>query len=312
MTIRHNWTVTETENLFLLPFHELLHSAHTMHLAHFNPNTIQKSTLMSIKTGGCPEDCAYCSQSAHHKTELQREPLKPLAEVVEKAKQAKACGATRFCMGAAWRHPKAKDLEQVLEMVKAIKTLGMETCVTLGMLTPVQAHALKAAGLDYYNHNLDTSPSFYEKIITTRTYEDRLKTLQAVREAALKVCCGGIIGMGETRRDRCELLVQLANLPEHPHSVPINHLVPVSGTPLVDAPPLEDLEFIRTIAITRLMMPASVVRLSAGRECMSDLLQAICFFAGANSIFYGEQLLTTPNQNLDKDIKLFQKLGLPF
>lgn len=310
MIIRHNWTATEAENLFLLPFNNLLYTAHQVHRQYFEPNTIEKSTLMSIKTGGCPEDCAYCSQSAHHGTELNREPLKPLAEVVEKAKQAKACGATRFCMGAAWRGPKAKDFERVLEMVRAVKTLGMETCVTLGMLTEAQAHALKAAGLDYYNHNLDTSPSFYEKIITTRTYEDRLKTLQAVREAALKVCCGGIIGMGETRQDRCELLVQLANLPEHPQSVPVNHLVPVSGTPLADTPPLEDLEFVRTIAVTRFMMPASVVRLSAGRESMSDLLQAMCFFAGANSIFYGERLLTTPNQILDKDVQLFQKLGL--
>lgn len=308
--IRHDWTHTEVESLFEQPFNDLLFTAQKMHRDHFVPNTVQKSTLLSIKTGACPEDCAYCPQSAHHETKSNRVSLKPLEDVIEKAKQAKTHGATRFCMGAAWRSPKGKDFERVLEMVKAVKELGMETCVTLGMLKPAQAEALKEAGLDYYNHNLDTSPEFYEKIITTRTYDDRLDTLKSVREASLKVCCGGIVGMGETRSDRCGLLLQLANMPEHPHSVPINHLVPVKGTPLAHVPPLEDLEFVRTIAVTRIMMPASVVRLSAGREAMSDILQAACFFAGANSIFYGERLLTTGNPNADKDTELFKKLGI--
>jgi biotin synthase len=271
---------------------------------------VQASTLLSIKTGACPEDCGYCSHSAHHQTKLERERLLPLEEVVAAARKAKAQGATRFCMGAAWRNPTDTNLERVVKMVEAVKALGLETCLTLGMLTRDQAWRLKEAGLDYYNHNLDTSPEFYGRVITTRTYEDRLRTLEHVRQAGLKVCSGGILGMGESRRDRASMLCQLANLSEHPESVPINLLVQVEGTPLHGVEKLDPLEFVRTIAVARIMMPASYVRLSAGRQEMSDELQALCFLAGANSLFYGDRLLTTDNADTERDLRLFERLGL--
>lgn len=308
--IRNNWSPDEVAHLFNLPFNDLIFAAHSTHRQHFEPNTVQTSTLLSIKTGACPEDCAYCPQSAHYNTELEREKLLPLATVIEKAQLAKQNGATRFCMGAAWRSPRDKDLESVKDMVRAVKDLGLETCVTLGMLSQNQAQELQQAGLDYYNHNLDTSPEYYKEIITTRTYQERLDTLQHVRDAGIHVCCGGIIGMGETRADRYGLLAQLANLPQHPESVPINQLVPVEGTPLGDTPTLDPLEFIRTIAVARIMMPKSYVRLSAGRQAMTEETQALCFFAGANSIFYGDKLLTTPNPDTFDDHQLFSKLGI--
>jgi biotin synthase len=307
---RHDWTREQALALFALPFHELLFRAQTAHRSHFDPSEVQVSTLLSIKTGACPEDCAYCPQSARYKTGLKVERLLPLAQVVEKAKVARDSGATRFCMGAAWRSPRDKDLTQVAAMVREVKALGLETCATLGMLTAEQAGALKEAGLDYYNHNLDTSPEFYGEIISTRTYDDRLETLAHVRDAGLKTCCGGIVGMGEARADRAGLLVALANLPAHPDSVPINRLVRVAGTPLGQEAELESFEFVRTIAVARIMMPASMVRLSAGREEMSEELQALCFFAGANSIFYGEKLLTTSNPDTEADRTLFSKLGI--
>ena len=309
-SLRHNWTQDEALALFELPFHELLFRAQSTHRAHFDPGQVQVSTLLSIKTGACPEDCAYCPQSARYKTGLKVERLLPLEQVVERARVARDSGATRFCMGAAWRSPRDKDLAQVATMVREVKALGLETCATLGMLTADQAHMLKAAGLDYYNHNLDTSPEFYGEIISTRTYDDRLETLAHVRDAGLKTCCGGIVGMGEARTDRAGLLVALANLPAHPESVPINRLVRVAGTPLADETELEPFEFVRTIAVARIMMPASMVRLSAGREAMSEELQALCFFAGANSIFYGEKLLTTGNPDTEADQALFAKLGI--
>jgi biotin synthase len=281
-----------------------------VHRQHFDPQAVQVSTLLSIKTGACPEDCAYCPQSAHYRTGLKAERLMSLDEVRAKAAQAKAQGATRFCMGAAWRAPKDKDLDAVCAMVTEVRALGLETCVTAGMLTVPQAERLNAAGLDYYNHNLDTSPEFYGQIITTRDYDDRLDTLAAVREAGMKVCCGGIVGMNESRQDRAGLLQALANLKVHPESVPINMLVRVEGTPLAAAEPLDPLEFVRTIAVARLLMPASMLRLSAGREGMDEALQALCFLAGANSIFYGEKLLTTPNPETDADRQLFARLGL--
>ena len=307
---RHDWTHDEVRALFALPFNDLLFRAQTIHRQHFDPNAVQLSTLLSIKTGACPEDCGYCPQSARFTTGLKAEPLMPLAEVTQAARDAKANGATRFCMGAAWRAPKDKDIERVAEMVREVKALGLETCVTLGMLKPDQARNLARAGLDYYNHNLDTSPEYYKDVITTRTYEDRLETLGNVRDAGLKVCCGGIVGMGESETDRVEFLRALANLPAHPESVPINELVPVAGTPLVDAAPLDALEFVRTIAVARILMPQSYVRLSAGRTTMSEETQALCFFAGANSIFYGERLLTTQNPQNDRDRALFAKLGI--
>jgi biotin synthase len=309
---RHDWTLDEVQTLLDLPFNDLLLRAQTVHRTHFLPNRIQVSSLLSIKTGACPEDCGYCSQSAHHATGLPRERLLPIAEVVAAAATAKAQGATRFCMGAAWRHPTEQNLDQVVAMVEAIHDLGLETCVTLGMLTAAQARRLKAAGLDYYNHNLDTSPEFYGQVISTRTYQDRLATLEHVRAAGLKTCSGGILGMGESRRDRASLLRQLANLPAHPESVPINLLVQVEGTPLFDTPPLDPLEFVRTVATARCLMPRSYVRLSAGRAQMSDELQALCYFAGANSVFYGAHLLTTPNAESDRDQSLFTRLGLSF
>jgi len=310
--IRHDWSVVEVTALLDQPFNDLVFRAQAVHRAHFDPNRVQVSTLLSIKTGACPEDCGYCSQSARHDTGIGRERLMPLDEVVAAAGVAKAQGATRFCMGAAWRNPTDTNLERVVEMVEAVHDLGLETCVTLGMLTDAQTVRLKAAGLDYYNHNLDTSPELYGHIVTTRIYQDRLDTLARVREAGIKVCSGGILGMGESRRDRASLLCQLANLPEHPESVPINLLVQVEGTPLYGAPELDPLELVRTIAAARLLMARSYVRLSAGRSDMSDELQALCFLAGANSVFYGERLLTTPNAGTDRDRQLFDRLGLAF
>jgi biotin synthase len=309
-TVRHDWTLPEVESLFALPFVDLLFHAQRVHREHQEPSTVQMSTLLSIKTGACPEDCKYCSQSVRYDTGLERETLLDVAEVREAARRAKDAGATRFCMGAAYRSPKPKQVTAIAEMIREVRALGMETCATLGMLTPEQAAELRDAGLDYYNHNLDTSPEFYGQIITTRTYQDRLDTLEAVRDAGLKVCCGGIVGMGETVTDRAKLLLTLANLPAHPESVPINNLVQVPGTPLNGAAPIDPFDFVRTIAVARLVMPASYVRLSAGREAMSDELQALCFMAGANSIFYGEKLLTTGNPDVVRDQQLFARLGL--
>ena len=308
--LRHDWSRNEIEQLFNLPFNDLLFHAQQVHRGHFNPNEVQVSTLLSIKTGRCPEDCGYCPQSVRYDTDVENEALMPLEQVLEQARAARAKGSSRFCMGAAWRSPKDRDLEQVVEMVKGVKALGLETCLTLGMLTEAQTQRLKEAGLDYYNHNLDTSPEFYGDVITTRTYQDRLDTLQRVRDAGMRVCCGGILGMGEARQDRIGLLQQLANQPQHPESVPINLLVKVEGTPLANAEELDPIEFVRSIAIARILMPASHVRLSAGREAMSDEMQALCFLAGANSIFYGEKLLTTPNPVADQDRLLFARLGL--
>lgn len=309
-SIRHDWTLGEIKALFELPFNDLLFESQTTHRTNFDPNAVQISTLLSIKTGACPEDCAYCPQSAKYDTGLERERLLPLEEVRAAAINAKQNGATRFCMGAAWRNPTDKNLDKVIEMISLVKDLGMETCVTLGMLTRAQTRKLKSAGLDYYNHNLDTSPEYYQEIITTRNYQDRLDTLENLRAEDINVCCGGIIGMGETDKDRAALLQQLANLPEHPQSVPINLLVQVENTPLYGTDELDGLEFVRTIAVARIMMPASVVRLSAGRTAMSEELQALCFLAGANSIFYGDTLLTTPNPEQNEDLELFDKLGI--
>ncbi len=308
--LRHDWSLGEINALFDTPFNDLLFRAHTLHRAQHDPNAVQISTLLSIKTGACPEDCAYCPQSSHYDTGLDRERLLPLNQILEHAQAAKATGASRFCMGAAWRNPTDKQLDKVIEMIQAVKDQGLETCVTLGMLSQQQAQRLKQVGLDYYNHNLDTSPEFYGDIITTRDYQDRLDTLEHVRDAQLNVCCGGIVGMGESQQDRASLLQQLANLPNHPESVPINMLVHVEGTPLFSAEPLDSIEFVRTIAVARILMPLSMVRLSAGRENMSKETQALCFFAGANSIFYGEKLLTTPNPEAAQDEALFQQLGL--
>ena len=308
--LRHDWHIDEINALLALPFNDLMFKAHQVHLANFPANQVQISTLLSIKTGACPEDCGYCSQSAKHDTSLERERLLPLEEVIHAAQTAKNQGATRFCMGAAWRNPTDKNLERVIEMVQAVKGLGMETCVTLGMLNEPQATRLKDAGLDYYNHNLDTSPEFYGNVITTRTYEDRLNTLDHVRNAGIHVCCGGILGMGETRQDRARLLQQLANMKFHPESVPINDLVKVEGTPLSHVPKLDPFEFIRTVAVARIIMPKSYVRLSAGRMEMTDEMQAWCFFAGANSIFYGDKLLTTDNPEKNHDQELFARLGI--
>ena len=308
--LRHDWTRAEALALFALPFNELVHRAQSVHRAHHDPQAVQVSTLLSIKTGACPEDCAYCPQSARYDTGVAVERLLPLDAVVERARAAKAAGATRFCMGAAWRSPRDRDLARVGEMVREVKALGLETCATLGMLSAPQAHALAEAGLDYYNHNLDTSPEHYGEIVTTRRYEDRLETLAHVRDAGLKTCCGGIVGLGEARVDRAGLLVALANLPQHPESVPINRLVQVAGTPLAGTALLDPFEFVRTVAVARLMMPASIVRLSAGREEMSDELQALCFLAGANSIFHGEKLLTTGNPDVEHDRALFERLDL--
>ncbi|HNR21460.1 MAG TPA: biotin synthase BioB [Steroidobacteraceae bacterium] len=305
-----NWTVAEVERLFAQPFVDLLFAAQQVHREHHDPHAVQLSTLLSIKTGACPEDCAYCPQSIRYDTGVEREALLPLAEVRRRALAARAAGATRFCMGAAYRSPKQKDLEHIVAMVREVRALGLESCATLGMLTPAQAAQLKDAGLDYYNHNIDTSAEFYGEIITTRDFQDRLDTLAAVRDAGIKVCCGGIVGMGESVRDRAAMLATLASLPEPPESVPINQLVPVPGTPLADAPPLDPFDFVRTIAVARIVLPRATLRLSAGRETMSDELQALCFLAGAGSIFYGEKLLTTGNPDVERDRRLLERLGL--
>jgi biotin synthase len=308
--IRHDWQAAEVLDLYVLPFNDLLFKAQTIHRENFNPNEVQISSLLSIKTGSCSEDCGYCPQSARYESGLKSEPLMPIDEVLEAAQQAKSQGATRFCMGAAWRKPKDSDIERVVEMVQGVKALGMETCVTLGMLTDDQTARLKEGGLDYYNHNLDTSEDYYSEVITTRTYQDRLDTLERVRLSGINVCCGGIVGMGESDLDRANLLIQLANLPQHPESVPVNMLVQVEGTPLMGTEQLDPLMFVRTIAVAKIMMPKSRVRLSAGRNEMSDEMQALCFFAGANSIFYGDKLLTTDNPMTNHDLRLFDRLGL--
>jgi biotin synthase len=308
--VRHDWTRAELAALYALPVPDLVFRAQALHRRYFDSAAVQRSTLLSIKTGGCPEDCAYCPQSVHYDTGVGAAKLMGVAEVVAEARRARDAGATRFCMGAAWREPKERDLDAVCAMVEGVKELGLETCATLGMLEAAQARRLQAAGLDYYNHNLDTSPEFYGRIITTRVYDERLDTLQHVRAAGIKVCCGGIVGMGESREDRVGLIHALATLPVHPESVPINLLVRVKGTPLGDAAPLDGIEFVRTIATARIAMPRSVVRLSAGREEMTDELQALCFLAGANSIFCGPRLLTTPNPERGRDDALFERLGL--
>ena len=312
--VRHDWTREEVRALFALSFPELVFRAQSIHRLHFDPTEVQISTLLSIKTGGCPEDCAYCPQSARYQTGVQAEKLMSLDAVLAEARAAKGAGASRFCMGAAWREPKDRDLDKVCEMVEGVRALDLETCATLGMLNAAQAARLKAAGLDYYNHNLDTSPEYYGAIITTRTYQERLDTLAHVRDAGIHVCCGGIVGMGESEDDRVGMIATLASLPVHPESVPINMLVKVEGTPLASGPteakPLDPIDFVRTIAVARICMPQSVVRLSAGREDMSEETQALCFLAGANSIFYGPKLLTTSNPERDRDRKLMDKLGL--
>lgn len=304
------WAVEDVEALFALPFPQLMYRAQTVHRQHFDPAEVQLSTLLSVKTGGCPEDCGYCPQSVRYRTGVADADLLPVDSVVDAARAAKDSGATRFCMGAAWRGPKARDIERIADMVRAVKALGLETCATLGMLKPGQAETLKAAGLDYYNHNLDTAPEFYGEIVGTRAYADRLDTLDQVRAAGLSVCCGGIVGMGESRRHRAGLIAQLANLDPYPESVPINNLVQVEGTPLAGTDALDPFEFVRTIACARITMPTAYVRLSAGREAMSEAVQALCFLAGANSIFYGEKLLTTGNPEATRDQQLFAKLGL--
>ncbi|KAF1712684.1 biotin synthase BioB [Pseudoxanthomonas kalamensis DSM 18571] len=308
--LRHDWDRAELLALFELPFTELLHRAASVHRRHFDPAEVQVSTLLSVKTGGCPEDCGYCPQAQRYHTGVEATKLMSAEAVLDKARQAKAAGASRFCMGAAWRSPKDRDIPKVAEMIRQVKSLGLETCATLGMLGHGQAQALKDAGLDYYNHNLDTAPEHYGDIIRTREYQDRLDTLEHVREVGMKTCCGGIVGMGETREQRAGLLQALANLPAHPDSVPINRLVQVAGTPLHGTALLDPFEFVRTIAVARIAMPRSMVRLSAGREEMSDELQALCFAAGANSIFYGEKLLTTGNPDVERDQALFARLGL--
>ncbi|MEW6997093.1 biotin synthase BioB [Colwelliaceae bacterium BS250] len=309
-SVRNNWTVTEVQALFDLPFNDLMFEAQTVHRQHFNPNEVQVSTLLSIKTGACPEDCKYCSQSARYNTDVQKEKLMAVENVLEAAKKAKAQGSTRFCMGAGWRNPKARDMPHIVKMVEGVRELGLETCMTLGMLNSEQADTLQEAGLDYYNHNLDTSPEHYNQIITTRTYQDRLDTLTNVRSAGMKVCSGGIMGLGESSTDRASLLVQLANLEKQPESVPMNMLVKIDGTPLENVEDLEHFDFVRCIAVARIMMPESHVRLSAGRDAMNEQMQAMCFLAGANSIFYGCKLLTTDNPEADADMMLFKKLGI--
>ena len=309
-SVRHDWSIEEVNHLYILPFSDLMFQAQTIHRQNFDPNQVQVSTLLSIKTGACPEDCKYCPQSARYDTGLEKERLMEVEKVIMRAQEAKKAGSTRFCMGAAWRNPRDRDMPYVTEMVKEVKKLGLETCMTLGMLTGDQALLLKQSGLDYYNHNLDTSPEFYGDIITTRTYQDRLDTLANVRSSGMNVCSGGIVGMGETTSDRSSLLVQLANLEYQPESVPINMLVKVKGTPMENVEDLDYFEFIRTIAIARIMMPKSYVRLSAGREAMNEQMQAMCFLAGANSIFYGCKLLTTSNPETHEDVTLFKKLGI--
>jgi biotin synthase len=309
-TATRTWSSEEVRALYEAPFNDLLFQAHVVHRENFDPNRVQLSRLLSIKTGGCPEDCGYCSQSAHHASGLKASKLMEVERVIDEARKARDAGATRYCMGAAWRSPKARDMDAVVAMVEGVKALGMETCMTLGMLDLDQAQRLKNAGLDYYNHNIDTSERYYGEVITTRSFADRLETLANVRDSGIKVCCGGIVGMGEQAADRVEMLVTLANLPEHPDSVPINMLIPIEGTPLAEAAPIEPIEFVRTIALARIMMPKSHVRLSAGRTAMSDEMQALCFFAGANSIFVGDTLLTAGNPDEDKDQRLFRRLGI--
>ncbi|MGZ8161721.1 MAG: biotin synthase BioB [Methylobacter sp.] len=309
-SIHHNWHLDEVQDLFALPFSDLIYKAQTIHRENFDPNEVQVSSLLSIKTGSCSEDCGYCPQSARYDAGVTPEALMPVDAVLKAAQKAKDQGASRFCMGAAWRKPKDRDIERVIEMVQGVKALGMETCVTLGMLTDQQTLRLKEGGLDYYNHNLDTSEDYYSEVITTRTYQDRLDTLTLVRDAGINVCCGGIIGMGESDVDRSRLLIELANMPKHPESVPVNMLVQVEGTPLMGTPALDPIIFIRTIAVARIMMPKSRVRLSAGRSKMSDEMQALCFLAGANSIFYGDKLLTTDNPMTNHDLDLFDRLGV--
>ncbi len=308
--IRHDWTAEQASEIYQAPLNDLLYRAHTIHRRTFDPNQIQLSSLLSLKTGACPEDCAYCPQSVHHDSAMQAEPMMDPRTVITAAKAARTAGATRFCMGAAWRSPKDRDLPLLEEIVRGVKAIGLETCLTLGMLTERQAVRLAQAGLDYYNHNLDTSPEYYPRVITTRTYTDRLRTLHHVRAAGIAVCSGGILGMGESAADRIGLLLQLANLPRHPESVPINLLVQVQGTPLAASEPLDPFEFIRTVALARILMPCSVLRLSAGRDHMTDEMHALCFFAGANSLFYGEKLLTTGNSAVSRDNSLFTRLGL--
>jgi len=304
------WTLEEAQELFALPFPHLMYQAQTLHRKHFSPEAIQVSALLSIKTGSCPENCSYCPQSAHYQTGLEKEPLMTLDDVLVAAQRAKEAGATRFCMGAAWRGPREVDLDVVCTMVQEVKKMGLETCVTLGLLKDGQPEKLKAAGLDFYNHNIDTSPAFYEHIITTRTFQDRLNTLSRVQEAGIKVCCGGILGMGETSEDRILMLLTLANMTPPPESVPLNKLMPFPGTPLADQAPIDGFEFVRTVALARILMPTSFIRLSAGRQTLSDELQALCFLAGANSIFYGEKLLTAANPAPEADQHLFHRLGL--
>lgn len=304
------WTMSDVATIYNQPFNDLLYQAHTIHKEHHQPNALQMATLLSIKTGACPEDCGYCSQSGHHSTALEKEKLMSVDDVLIRAQEAKDGGATRFCMGAAWRCPPGKVMPELTAMIEGVKAMGLETCMTLGMLSPEQAGALKTAGLDYYNHNIDTSPSFYNKVVTTRCFSDRLETLDNVRQAGINVCCGGIVGLGETRDDRIEFLLTLANLETPPESVPINRLIPVEGTPLANAQPVEGIELVRTVATARILMPNSAVRLTAGRTEMSDELQALCFFAGANSVFIGDKLLTEANPQREKDKVLFEKLGL--
>ncbi|CAH0526495.1 biotin synthase BioB [Vibrio hippocampi] len=310
MEIRHNWTLEQVQALLDKPFMDLVFLAQQVHRQHHQPNQVQVSTLLSIKTGACPEDCKYCPQSARYKTDVEAERLMEVERVLDAAQKAKDAGSTRFCMGAAWKNPKQRDMPLLTDMIQGVKEMGLETCMTLGMLTPDQANSLADAGLDYYNHNLDTSPEFYGNIITTRTYQDRLDTLSHVRDAGMKICSGGIIGLGESSNDRAGLLMELANLPVHPESVPINMLVKVKGTPLEEVEDVDPFDFIRLIAIARIMMPESAVRLSAGRENMNQQMQTLCFMAGANSVFYGCKLLTTPNPDEDKDLQLFNKLGI--
>lgn len=307
---RHDWTLAEVQELFALPFMDLVFKAQSIHREYFDPNEVQLSSLMSIKTGGCPEDCAYCPQSAHYETGLEKERLSEVDRVLKEARAAKERGASRFCMGAAWKRPNGRDFPLVLEMVRGVKSLGLESCVTLGMLDQDQVIALRDAGLDYYNHNLDTSREHYDKIITTRSFQDRLDTLSLVRDSGINVCCGGILGLGEAEEDRAKLLLELATLPKHPESVPINLLVKAKGTPLENVEDVDPFDFVRAIAVARILMPTSHVRLSAGRSEMDDALQALCFLAGANSIFFGEKLLTTPNVGADHDIDLLARLGM--
>ena len=308
--LRHDWTKEEAQRLYDSPFNDLLFLAHTTHRQQFDPNSVQLCQLLNIKTGGCPEDCGYCSQSVHHNSGLKASRLSEVETVLSEARKAKEGGATRYCMGAAWRNPKERDMDAIVSMIEGVKALGMETCMTLGMLSDEQMPKLKNAGLDYYNHNIDTSERYYKEIVSTRTFADRLDTLDRIRQAGIKVCSGGIVGMGEEAIDRVDMLLTLANLPEHPESVPINMLIPIKGTPLGNSQRIDPLEFVRTIALARIMMPKSFVRLSAGRTEMSDEMQALCFFAGANSVFVGDRLLTTENPEEDQDARLFEKLGL--